>query len=350
MFVLAFIEATAFALLVIYAPLYLFELTREARYSTSVVWIPATLTFLLAPRWALWGRAHLTRLVRLGLAGYAANLWVLPRLEDPLAFLAVLALFSSLQAAFQPGLKTLIGQHGPQALGRYFAVQSAGWMLGSLLGGLFFERVGFLPLATAVGTLAALAVLLPLPSTLPPPTRPRRGLPPGVPSLLAPAFLVVLGGEAFFSLYSVYLTEGLQGPAALVGYSLTVVTFLGMLTSPAYGRWVERFGAPRALGWVLHGYLALYLLIALWPHPYVTAVLFAIPLYPAFQIATLELLYRRYPEARAEATGAFEAMLALALALGGLLAGAVADAFGLRATPWVTLLLVAAGWAWWHKR
>ena len=344
MFVLALIEATAFALLVIYAPLYLFELTREARYSTSVVWIPASLTFLLAPRWALWGRARLARLVRLGLVGYAANLWVLPRLEDPLVFLAVLALFSSLQAAFQPGLKTLIGQHGPRALGRYFAVQSAGWMLGSLLGGVFFERGGFLPLASAVGTLAALA------TPDPGPPRPQRSLPPGVLPLLAPAFLVVLGGEAFFSLYSVYLTEGLEGPAALVGYSLTVVTFLGMLTSPAYGRWVERFGALRALGWVLNGYLVLYLLIALWPHPYATAALFSIPLYPAFQIATLELLYRRYPEARAEATGAFEAMLALALALGGLLAGAVADAFGLRATPWVTLLLVAAGWAWWYKR
>ncbi|WP_243123536.1 MFS transporter [Thermaerobacter sp. FW80] len=209
--------------------------------------------------------------------------------------------------------------------------------------------------AAAPATTRRTAAATPVP--LPAPAGPgaTAGLPiwrfPEVVAIAAAVLLTASGNEAFFAVFSAYLTEFLGGSNGQVGWALGLASTLGILIMAPVGRLADRWGPRRVFTLGIAGYVGMYALICAFRTPAATVAAFALPLYPLTATGATGVISRTLPAARrGEAIGVYEGSAALAASLGSVAGGLVADAAGLAHVPLVSLGLAVAGalvaWRW----
>ncbi len=162
------------------------------------------------------------------------------------------------------------------------------------------------------------------------------------------AVFIVCGSATFFySMYQLYFCEYLGGSGSLMGTSLGVTCVLGAFAFPLMGRLCDRIGHMRMLELVMDVYCVVYLLIlaaSVWGGPLLVAIVYALPLYPAFKVAGNSAAAEYTSEAdRAGGVGIVESAYSAAALVGPLLGGLVAGGLGLFWMPVFAFLIALCG-------
>lgn len=283
-----------------------------------------------------------------GLGGYLAVLFLLAVLSEPWASVLVVGIGSLLFSAVAPLSKSLVSLQSQGGAGRSLAgwlqAESLGWLAGGVAISLVGETAGgfqvLLAISAGLITLEGLLVLFALPE-VPAVTA---GTEDQTPSLLGLARLLkspriwmplaafstlVVASEGTFTVYGVYLTRFLGGSESLYGASLTISTLLGVLAYRLLGALTHRIRPERLLPVTAAAYGASYLVMAAWRDPLVMAALFAFPLYSIARAGVIWQVAQETTSAqRSAAMGFLDGSEALAMGLGALVAGAIADGLG----------------------
>jgi MFS family permease len=316
--------------------------------------LPSLATFVGSTAWGYglrrWG---VRRVAVVGLTGYVATAAAILAASTPIAYVVGVTLCTLLSSALAPAtLAYLVRGRGMGArLAERLQWQSAGWLVGGVLGGYLFGlgRPVFLALMAVLG-LAAAGSLVTVVQAADPEPRSVDG-PPAVSSRLLPALWVLVvipfffayaGNEGFFVNLGLYL-HGLHVDPEWVGWTAAISTTLGWLAAKPSGRLADRLGGATLLGAVLAVYVAGYGAMAVlpWP-PFVIAVL-GLPLYPLLTLgAQRAAAERAHGAAQAAALGILNGVGGLATFLGGTLMGGVEARFGTISAPWVAAGLVLA--------
>ncbi|WP_322798853.1 MFS transporter [Thermoflexus sp.] len=217
-----------------------------------------------------WGRRKMLVIAAVSVARVNLVLWaLLPFFLTGHAAIGLLVVTGALRAGLwglgAPAWTSLAGEWVPAEIrGRYFGwrnlgsgiaaligVPVAGWLI-TALGGLRGYQVAF-AIAFLLGAIG-LAVFASLPEESPGSVRGKR-LPPWREIREQPAFLSYLAtfGIWNFSLFlaapffNVHLVQNLGADARTVGLLTTVSAFAALFGPVFFGRWNDRWGAPRAL-------------------------------------------------------------------------------------------------------
>ncbi len=157
-------------------------------------------------------------------------------------------------------------------------------------------------------------------------------------------FVLTMSNVVFFSYYSLYLCDYLQGPPTLLSLSLAGATVGGALLFPVYGRLADRWGRRPLLQAGTVAYLGFYGALCFVHNPLLTAILYTIPIYPAIRVATTAWLADLTADGnRAGGMGLLEGVGALASVAGPFLGWLTVSWFGYGALPLAAVTLMSAG-------
>lgn len=350
----AFARAFGDIVLFAYLPLYLYAVVGEQRFTviSLILAVPNLLRFLGARIWGAavdrTGRSRLFLLV--GMGAYVLAMGAILAAREPALAVLMICALAVPGSAYNPTARSYLTRwpdHDGRTLGGWLRAETAGWLAGGLAMSAFAgSHPAALPITAASLAAGSLAALSTLPE--PPDRRPGPHPTPAAPGskihpLVRHAALFVgltaLAAEAVFAVFGIYLTEILRGPAWLYGAAITGSTVAGLLL---YGP-VTRAASSGRAATVLAGAAAGYTLsfgLALVPNPWVVAVAFVLPMFAAVRAATTCLAAAASTEDdRGRAMGLIESSEALAVAMGSLGGGLLADALGVRAVIAAALAL-----------
>ena len=374
----ALLEGLSLTLIQGFLPLYVRRALSEPHFVTigAVVAVPAFGMMLASNFWGglsdVSGR--LKPFILVGMCGYAAALVGLPFFHRGAGLLVFVGVTSLFYGTLAPSLKTYVTLARPDrrehALAYLLMCQSAGWLIASLGGSRLLDWSLGAGLKISVWTCTALltAHVAIVTSRLhdlrrkAAPVQAARGLIAGVisdlaslyenPRLLALcvlAFFLFSGNFIAWAFFSVYFTEHLRASISTLGLALGFSAVIGVISYLYIGPLVRRFGGRMMLAVGVTLYLAMYVGMALVPHPMAVAVLWALPLYSMVHVSanTLASEYSS-AEQRGGGLGVLNGTYALAAIVGPLTGGAIADRAGLGSIPWSAFgfLSVAAVIAW----
>lgn len=323
--------------------------------------LPALFAFVGQNLWGgvldHWGRYTPLLVAAFLLQGLCFGLLTLA--SSPAGFIAVLCATAFFSVAVLPAAQAYATIAYEDAkglvLGRLFAFESVGWGVGCLAGLMFGEAAPDLVVLDRL-FLAALAASLTMGILLwmgfravhaPPPTtgglaalaalvrdsvrlyRDRR-----IAGLSVVIFFVTVSNVIFFAFYSVYLCDHLSGSKALLGGSLAAATVLGAISFPAYGWLSDRVGRGPLIVAATVAYVPLYFAFIFVSDPWLLALLYALPVYPAVRVATNAFLADLTDGAmRGGGIGLIEGVQAMATFVAALAGGLVVLRFGLPQIP-----------------
>lgn len=358
-----FVRAVAELIIFGYLPIRLHSAGEERLTVLALISaIPALVRFVGSGAWgaASSRSGRIKPYLVLGFAALLAVLLLLGRLTEPWAAVLAVSLGSLLFSAVAPLSKSLVSLlasgETSRSLAGWLQAESLGW----LVGGAAISWVGTRPegfqllLALAAGLIAGelLLILMALPE-VPAAAREEKAMPrlldlaKAVASsriwraLVAFATLTV-ASEGTFTVYGIYLTGILGGSERLYGASLTLSTLLGVATYWALGRFSHRLRPERLLPAAATAYGITYVIMTSWRDPLVMAALYALPLYTVARTGVIWQIARETaPTERSAAMGFLDGSEALAIGVGSLTAGAIADGLGFPAL--FTTFALAAG-------
>jgi predicted MFS family arabinose efflux permease len=314
-------------------------------------------------------------MILVGIAGYVAAMAGIPLFHSGVSilfFVGAAALFYGCLAPLLKAYSTLVMPDRPQhAIAYVLMAQSAGWLVGGLEGGRLMEAgigrglheaLWITAAFIAVHLILTAAFLRDRPRVPPPPRRPT-GWAAGLAEDLAAlyenprllrlcvfAFFQYAGNFVLWGFFSVYFVEHLGAGVRLLRYTLAASAITGIVMYVFVGPLVKRFGAAIILALAAMVYGAMYLCMGLMPSRPATAIIFALPLYGLANVSvnTLAAQYSSSSQ-RGGGLGILNGTFALSTIAGPTLAGALADAWGLRVIPWVAFgfLVAAIPLGWW---
>ncbi|MEW6048075.1 MAG: MFS transporter [Bacillota bacterium] len=389
--VLAASLSRTFAELIIfgYVPLYLYSAgERRILQLALITAVPALIRFVAANVWGaladVTGRLKLPMLA--GLAGYAVTGVGLLFVSTGLQAVAVVSSGALFFAGLSPAGKALVSlRPGPagtpgRALAWWLQLESWGWMLGSLAvamrGSTGAPGRNLLAVAAGLAAMVALWVAIAVPEQrrLEPDAEGQRGRGldalrhaaaqfaalahewrrlyghPLLVRLFTVFSLATLAGEASFTVFGFYVVGLLGGSEALYGTALTIATAFGLV---AYA-WLGAPGRHPPPGTLLVAggslYTLMYAAMAAASSALVAAAAFLLPVYALVRAgATWAAGSLTAASERGGGMGALDGAEAFSAVLGALMAGVVADAWGLRSVyvvaTAVALLVTALAWS-----
>lgn len=346
-----FTRALAELLVFGYLPIQLHS-AGEGRFTVLalVTAIPALVRFVAS---SFWGAAssrsgRVKPYLLLGFGGYIAVALLLMVLSNPWASILTVGAGSLLFSAVPPLSKSLVSLQGEgsssRSLAGWLQAEALGWLAGGVAVSLAGETAGgfklLLGVAAALMFLEALLILVALPEVRPVAVQPRhRG--PGLLELagllrnprvwvpLAAFVTLVIASEGTFTVYGVYLTGILGGSERLYGASLTVSTLLGVIAYRLLADFSHRVRPERLLPAAATAYGVTYAILAAWRDPWVMALLYSLPLFSIARAGVIwQVAQESTPAERSAAMGFLDGSEALAMGVGALAAGAIADGLG----------------------
>lgn len=362
--------------------------------------IPAVVRFFAAQAWG----SAIDRLGRqkpfllTGLVTHAVLLALLAANDRPAMTVPLIAVGATLYSAFSPAARTMATLTDEKAVGSnragktlptYLKWESVGWLLGGIASGYLLD---YLPVTMkhllAVGSvIAASAAALtglrltdvavgarpshasdsswPTDDVDPGSGRDRAGAGrspresawrslwqslsalygrPEFAGLLLILFFTFFAREAFFTTYGIYLTQALQGGTTLYGLSLGIATLLGIFLYDAASKIARQWGSVRLVRATAAVYVLGYGITVAFPHPWVLAGYFSLPLFPFLTMASaLAVTQMSAARERGRGLGILEATDLLAVAFGSVSAGLIATRWGLEAVPVACLSVGSLG-------
>jgi len=368
----AFLEGIALTLIQGYLPLYVRESLGETHFVTvgMVIVVPAIGTMIASNFWGGLSdvSGKLKPMILVGIAGFAVALFGIPlftRGTSVLLYVGTASLFYGCQAPLLKAYATLHRPERPQnAIAYVLMAQSTGWLIGAFEAGRLMESgIGKglkLALWFAAGLLAAhfILTLLFLRDKPRPPAAPRARVGwfagvlqdlvalyenPRLLRLCIVAFLLYAGNFVVWGFFTIYFVEHLGASVHMLRYTLAASAVCGIVAYIFVGPLVRRFGARATLAVGIACYGGMYLGLGTMQSPLATAIIFAIPLFGLTTVSTNTLATEYSSESqRSGGLGVLNGTIALSTMAGPLLAGALADRFGLRVIPWVGFVFLAA--------
>ena len=340
--------------------------------------IPAVIRFFSAQFWgsAIDRAGRQKPFVLAGLGGFSLLLALLAAVRTPGMTVALISIGAVLYSAASPAARTMatlideglageLDRSNP-TLSTYLKWESVGWLVGGMASGFLLDYfpVTMKHLLLAASLIAALTVLSGLYFLTDPPVGARRtGRAPEVSresnlwqslktlyrrpefsSLLLLLFFTFFARESFFTTYGIYLSESLQGGTTLYGVSLTVATLFGIFLYDAASLLAKRMGSVQLIRMTASVYALGYTVTVAFPHPWVLAGYFSLPLFPFLTMSSASAVSElSAAQEHARGLGILEAANLLAVALGSVSAGAIAGRWGLATVPIVSLVMGAIG-------
>jgi MFS family permease len=272
---------------------------------------------------------------------------------DSLTTLVLLRFLQGAAFATNPLLTALFAEHfGKEAarrFGSFSAANALGWGLGSILSGVFadlfgirwaFVLVSLFPLISAGIIHWKIGEVSQLTETAPQQNR----VPSKLFYLYATIFARHSAAIALWSVFPIYL-RGFVGSFSEVG----AINGLNMLVQPlfmlAIGRFGERWGKLKLVLWGILGSIATFLVYAsaesVWQ--VLLGQLMIAAAWSAIFIGLNLYIIEEVPQgSRGKAFGYLQSAMTSAAAVGPLLGGALADAFGIREMIVIVSLLMAS--------
>ncbi len=313
--------------------------------------IPAGLG-LTSVLWGWWAdRTSRKHVLRWGFLG-SVVLLLLAFAKTPPQILVLVAGVSLFHALVLPVISTVfsLAEKPGVAFGYYAGAQGAGWAIGGGLSGILVERIpwGYTGVYAFAALCFGLAIAL-FYRTYPEhvPDQSPRSLPFQAPfpaifwTFLTAVFLLYLGIMWGYGLLSIRLYEVLGGSKTWYGLIwATIPAGLAVLTSPFYGRWVQRIGPRPTLVFLGLLYTTNMLALTLLPG-WAMILLWVIPLWNLLVIGVNSLATELSgDEHRSQALGMVNTIINLATGL-AFLGGLGADRFGRTPAVYMAVLLTA---------
>lgn len=351
--------------------------------------IPAVVRFFAAQAWgsAIDRSGRQKPFLLIGLGALALLLVLLALNDRPAMTVPLISLGATLYSAFSPAartLATLIDEARAHDLGRpaktlptYLKWESTGWLLGGIASGFLLDYfpVTMKHLLIGASLMATIAWIVgarfltnasvkereSFRSQAPQATGrtdPRNEhdqpnlwqslyalyLRPEFSGLLLIFFFTFFAREAFFTTYGIYLTESLQGGTTLFGASLGIATLFGIFLYDAASKIATRWGSVRLIRATAAVYVLGYGITVAFPHPWVLAGYFSLPLFPFLTMAAaMAVTEMSAAKERGRGLGILEATDLLAVAVGSVSAGLIATRWGLGAVPVASLSVGSLG-------
>lgn len=378
----ALLEGLSLTLIQGYLPLYLRSALGEPSYLTValVVALPA-LGAMVASN--VWGglsdvSGRLKPFILLGLTGYVVALMGIPAFHTGFSVLLFVGAASLLYGTTAPSLKTYATLVKPDrkefALASVLMAQSTGWLLGAYgAGGLLEHGIGSglrLALWSCAGVIAlhliVTSVALKDLRREPAPARSHESWAARIAADLASlyenprllrlctlAFFFVAANYIVWGFFSVYMVEHLHSSIRTLRYSLAASSVLGIISFLYVGFLIRRFQGRLVLAAGITLYLGMYLGVALAHSPVIVGIIYALPLYSLVNVSANVLASEYSTERqRAGGLGVLNGAYALAMIVGPVTGGLLADRAGLGAVPWLAMGFIAAAApiAWFQAR
>lgn len=348
--------------------------------------IPAVVRFFAAQLWgtAIDRRGRQKPFLLTGLGTHVVLLALLALNDRPEMTVPLIALGATLYSAFSPAARTMAtlidearaAERGVarKTLPAYLKWESTGWLIGGIASGFLLDYFPvtmkhLLAGASLVGALAWAAMALWLkdapvkggdsPRVSQAPQEPAAArinereqrswqrlwqslsvlyARPEFSGLLLILFFTFFAREAFFTTYGIYLTESLQGGTTLYGASIGIATLLGIFLYDAASKLATRWGSIRLVRATASVYVLGYAITVAFPHPWVLAGYFSLPLFPFLTMAAaMAITEMSAAQERGRGLGILEATDLLAIAVGSVSAGLIATRWGLAAVPVASL-------------
>lgn len=344
------LDAWLMFLLLGYGALYAHQQWHASYVEASLVAAaPGFAWFAGAPlmgRWAgRWGHEFV---VAIGCVSYTllgALIWMVPNAWVLALVVGVLSLGTS---GLRPAVVGALLAHGPLAssgsrLARRVRWQSAGWLVGGVVGGLLYQasRATYPVMVTVLGAVALVTAIVVWRRRAPDaePSGPGSDDPHAPPSAPRTVLLLVSYFLAYCAIEGIVTTLGFllvadRVSAFWVGGNTTIRTAVGWLAAAWYGSWADRWGARRFLLGLLMVFTVLFGVMAVSPGPVVVLGAFAVVLNSPVTLG-VQLISTRHMGARGRRVllGWIQSVSGLGIGLGTVGLGLVANVLGPRTMP-----------------
>jgi len=292
------------------------------------------------------------------LLGFTFSLFLIPYINSTVYIILLVTLLSFLYGAVRPLLLSQSTLHREKAKARaissIFIYESLGFFFGGLIFAYIFdpeeawtERIIF----SFCGLLALSAAVILFFKGTDPPILGDKGPIKGYFSSLGQdlkevyhsrpmlklcfvALIVSIANFCFFGMYSFFYTEVVGGSTKLMSITLSLSTVTGMAFFPVARKWVDAKGGHVVLMTSILMWIGNYTLLFLNKNPYISSLLFIMPIYPFFLVSTNTLAAQiSSANRRGGGLGVLAGVNALSMALGTMGGGIVSDTLGVGFVP-----------------
>jgi DHA1 family multidrug resistance protein-like MFS transporter len=270
--------------------------------------LPAIVVMVATNAWGSLSDQSLKRkpFMIIGFLGYATTFLFYAFARDIIQFLAVAVIGACFSSAALPMGQALLTTNAPnkgERLGYFVAAQSAGWFIGALFSGAFYDIIGMrllfiIAAALSLGATASSALLvydMPFSRT---DSHTRQGFrdllqKPRMSWLTLSVALSQIGLNAISAFLAILIVDELgAGETSLivyVGLANSGATFIAILITGRVGKLIDKRGPIKVLIFAYASYSVFAFLFGVVTDPVVAAILWALPIYPLSSTATSTL-------------------------------------------------------------
>jgi MFS family permease len=359
----------ATSIIMLYLPIYIFHFNRSYLAVSMVFTLPAITSFLGQNLWGYF--ADITGKVKMFLLitviSYLLFFIAVFTLKNYILLLMSLGILSLFHVAMVPSVKaytTIVNQKNKgQALGELLSFDSFGWAIGSTLSIiLFFHKndinqiyLIFQILLYITAALFFIIIFFFKETSLVSEKKEHKNITEKLSFIyikrdIQTEILIILSisipNIIFFSMYSIFFCEHIGGSKWLLGLSMGIASFTGAIAYYIYGKISDRVNPVYLVCGAACAYLSLFLTFIFVKNPVVIALYYALPFYPAVNIATGKHVSEVTGEHdRSMGLGALEGAYAFARIVAPLIAGLSVKYFGIKYLPAVSSFLLIAGFS-----
>ncbi len=350
------LDSLAWSILWIFTPLHVFLLGGSLFIIGVICALPPFASVVTTP---IWGHLSDKTGVRkpfiiLGTAtsGLLALLYAI--LTEPFHFLVLTLAIIPFNVAYFPATYALLTERVEmrgESLGKCEAYTSAGWLIGSLVGGLCAESMNLQAIfiiASASATLGTLIILFGLEEH--PKKRKHKNTEnmtfkeiltrPQMKTLFALLLIIYTGTASFSTFFSIYFTETIGGNYALLGISNALATLFGSIVSVPLGKAADKIGRKPIILYSTLGYVILFILLIIVRDPYAVALLWTIPFYVGIYVGFGAMVSDiTSEEERARGMSILSISVSIGSGLGAIIGGALGQNFGIDKNLYFATLL-----------
>ncbi len=359
----------ATSIIMLYLPIYIFKFDRSYLAVSMIFALPAITSFFGQNLWGYF--ADITGKVKIFLIitvmAYIFFFIAVFILKNYIFLLMTLGILSLFHVAMIPAVKsytTIVNkEHKGRALGELLSFDSLGWAVGSTLSIiLFFHKNDINQIYLIFQILLYITVLLFFiiifffkEVSLVSQKKEHKHITEKLSFIyikrdIQTEILTILSisipNITFFSMYSIFFCDYIGGSKWLLGLSMSIASFTGAIAYHIYGKIADRVNPVYLVCGAAMAYLSLFLTFIFVKNPVVIALYYALPFYPAVNIATGKHVADITEEHdRSMSLGALEGAYAFARIVAPLIAGFSVKYAGIGHLPLVSSFILIAGFS-----
>jgi MFS family permease len=322
-------------------PIYAYEIGGKFAYAGYIFSLPSIILVVMNFGWGSISDRLGNRKSVIILSNVAASIMFFLFVHVGITWLIMLRCIQTIFYSSYILIPAIITEYFPsskgRALGRYNVATGIGWTIGGVLSG-HMAQIGFNFFFGVIGVLSLLfCIIFYFVEDLPREKDTRKfreflifGEPKKIVILCVFALVLMLGGAIPSSIFNVYL-RNLGVSKEVIGYvsSLTSLTFL--LVADVAGKACDRIGRKPLLVMTPLLYILMWMGIGLVESIYVKVILWILPFYALFIIASTSAVSDLTSEKeRGRGIGILNSSIGLGNFVGGIIGGNLADLFGAR--------------------